>query len=245
MPYEPPDRGNPNQLTIDQHFHTAHIISMFYDAEGKVEVMDISTGEILRRHKRAKIFSTKRSWDQRAERGYMMPIEQAFHQEVDNIKRYSDRNHEAISRYCLLWLLRHRCHLNEQSDAVLKGITGSGLNKLQEENLEARGAVFVRDGGIVPSRFLAGTQIQVSMDRHWHTCSHFKWGILEAVDGEFLVADGYDGLPLIPISPKLAFYAGVEDQKIDRQTLVMINRETISRANDFYFARKISECPVT
>ena len=103
MPYEPTIRRNPRQLTIEQHVHTAHAISLFYDSDGKVELIDLSSGGIARRHKRAKIFCTKRTWDQRAETGYMVSIESEFHEEIDNIKSFSERNHEAISKYCLLW----------------------------------------------------------------------------------------------------------------------------------------------
>ena len=63
MPYEPTIKKNPKQLTIEQHFHTAHAISLFYDSDKKVEVNELSSGEIFKRHKRAKIFCTKRTWD--------------------------------------------------------------------------------------------------------------------------------------------------------------------------------------
>lgn len=244
MPYEPTIKKNPKQLTIEQHFHTAHAISLFYDSDKKVEVNELSSGEIFKRHKRAKIFCTKRTWDQRAETGYMVPIENAFHEEIDNIKSFSERNHQAISKYCLLWRLRHNYHLSNPDDTVLNGISGSGLTKEQEEILESKNVSFVRDGGVVASRFSSGLQIQISLDRDWHACSHFKWGLIEALDGEFLVADSYGDFAFIPISPKLTFLAGESDQKISRQQLAEINKETIARAKEYYFARKISECPI-
>ncbi|MCH1925527.1 hypothetical protein L9G74_12000 [Shewanella sp. C32] len=244
MPYEPTIKRNPRQLAIEQHFHTAHAISLFYDSDEKVEVMELSSGKVVRRHKRAKMFCTKRTWDQRAETGYMVPIENAFHEEIDNIKAFSERNHEAISRYCLLWRLRHEYHLSNPADVVLNGVSGSGLTKEQEEILESKGAGFVRDGGVVASRFTSGIQIQIALDRDWGTCSHFKWGLIEALDGEFIVADGYGDFAFIPISPKKAFWAGESDQKINRQQLAEVNKESVSRAKKYYFARKISECPI-
>jgi len=244
MPYERTIKKNPRQLTIDQHFHTAHAISLFYNSDNTVEVKELSSDEVVRRHKRAKIFCTKRTWDQRAETGYMVPIEKSFHEEIDNIKSFSNRNHQAISKYCLLWRLRHDHHLSSPDDAVLNGISGSDLTKEQEEILESKNVSFVRDGGVVPSRFSSGLQIQIGLDRDWHACSHFKWGLIEALDGEFLVADGCGDLAFIPISPKLAFWAGEFDQTINRQQLAQANKETIARAKEYYFARKISECPV-
>jgi len=244
MAYEPTMKKNPRQLTIEQHFHTAHAIAKFYCSDDRVEIKLLSDGETVKRHKRAKIFCTKRKWDQRAERGYMVDIESAFHDEIDNIKPFDERNHEAISKYCLLWLHRHQYHLEDIDDAQLNGIKGSDLNKVQEEILESKGGVFVREGGVVPSRFNSGLQIQMMLDRDWHTCSHFKWGLIEAVDGEFLCSDGYKDLPFIPISPKLAFWAGESDQEISRQQLTEINKISVEKASEFYFSRNLSECPV-
>lgn len=244
MPYEPTSKKNPRQLTIEQHYHTAHAIAKFYDHNNMVEVKIISTGEIVRRNKRAKIFCTKRTWDQRAERGYMVPIETAFHQEIDSIKPFNERNHEVISRYCLLWRLRHDFHLSENNDTTLDSISGSGLTKEQEEIVESKNGSFVRDGGMVPVRFSSGLKIQISLDRDWHTCSHFKWGLIESTEGEFIVADGYGNFAFIPISPKLAFWAGKTDQKINRQQLAEINNYSIGQAKEYYFARKLSECPI-
>ncbi len=245
MSYEPTIKKNPRQITIAQHFHSAHAIFMFYDSDNKVEVKNLSSDEIIKRHKRAKIFCTKRTWDQRAENGYMVPIEKRFHDEIDNIKSFSDRNHEAISKYCLLWRLRHEYHLMNPQDDVLNEVSGSGLTKEEEEILESKHAIFVREGGIIPSRFLSGFQIQINLDQDWCNCSHFTWGLIQATEGEFLVADGYGDFAFIPISPKFAFYAGEVDQKIDRNILIELNKETIRRAQEFYFARKISECPIT
>lgn len=244
MPYEPTTKGNPKQLVVDQHFHTAHAISLFYDSDEKVEVMELSSGEIVKRHKRAKIFCTKRTWDERAETGYMADIENAFHNEIDNIKSFSDRDHQAISKYCLLWRLRHEYHLSSPEDVVLNGVSGSGFTKEQEEILESKHTSFVREGGVWPARSYVGVRIQTDLHCYFNQVRDVKWGLVEAQDGEFIVADGYGELAFIPISPKLAFCAGQSDQKINRQLLSKINRESVSRAKEYYFARKISECPI-
>lgn len=246
MPYEPTSRGNPQQLTINQHFHTAHAISIFYDSNNQVvEVMDIPTNQVLKRNKRAKMFCTKRTWDQQAENGYMVIIESSFHEEIDNIKNFSERNHQAITNYCLLWRLRHDYHLKNLDNVALNGLSGSNLTKEQEEILENKNVSYFRNGGILPSRFVSGSLIQIRLMQEKKTWAHLKWGLLEALNGEFLVADSYDEWAFIPISPKLAFCAGVRDQTISKQELIEINKESIACAKNFYFARKISECPVS
>lgn len=173
MSFEPTLRKNPMQLTVDQHFHTAHAISLFYDSDGKVEVKDVFSNEVFKRHKRAKIFCTKRTWDQRAETGYIVFIEKSFHDEIDHIGSFSDRNHEAISKYCLLWRLRHKYHFINPQDVVLNEVSGSGLTKEEEEIIESKHGSFVREGGVVASRFSSGFQIQNSLNQDWYNCSHF------------------------------------------------------------------------
>lgn len=244
MPYEPTTKENPRKLTIEQHVHTAHAISKFYDSDNKVEVKILSSGEIVKRHKRAKIFCTKRTWDQRAETGYMVPIEASFHEEIDTIKNFTERNHEAISKYFLLWRLRHNYHISDPQNIVLNGISGSNLTKEMEEILESKGGSFVREGGVMPSRFSSALEMQISLDRYWHKCCHIKWGLIKSTEGEFLIADGYGDFPYIPISPRFAFLAGVNDQMIDKQQLAKMNNETILRAKKYFLARKISECPM-
>ena len=244
MPYEPPMKRNPRELTVDQHFHTAHAISKFYDHDGKVEVRMVRTGEVVRRHKRAKVFCTKRTWDQRAETGYMLAIETAFHDEIDNLKGFSDRNHDALSRYHLLWRLRHHFHQSDCQDLVLKGITGSGLTRVQEEIVESKGGAFFRDEGVVASRLASGLEIQIYLDRYWHNYEGIKWGLIQAEEGEFVVADAYHQLPFIPVSPNTAFLAGAEDNTVSEETVCHMNGKSIAASHEYYFAKELAACPV-
>jgi hypothetical protein len=110
MSFEKPQKGNPHRLTVNQHIHTAHAIGKFEGADGCVEVNRVATGEIHRVHRRDRIFCARRAWDERAEKGYMHDIEDAFHAELVRVQIGGSgaRDHNAISRYHLLWALRHR-----------------------------------------------------------------------------------------------------------------------------------------
>jgi hypothetical protein len=248
MAYETTVKGNPLQLTIDQHFHTAHAISKFCNESGKVQVKLICSGEIVELHKRAKIFCTKRTWDESSEKGYMANIERMFHQQIDKLLSFSARNHEALSQYFLLWYLRFNYHMNPSPDIFLNSISGSSQTKSTEEILEKKGYSFVRDGGRVPSRFSTSLQIKIEIDRAWDAYKDLKWGLLEAIDGEFLVADSYKDqsfLPFMPIAPKLAFAANAQDQRITKIQVAGLNQHSISNATEFIFGHNLSECPVS
>lgn len=129
MNFEPTQKGNPYKITKKQHFHTAYCISKF-EREGRVDVIILSSDKPKRLKKTDSIFCAKRSWDERAEHGYMKSIEDAFHNEVDTAKIGALRNHKAISEYHLLWRLRRQIHKNPMPDARLIGVSGSNLTKM-------------------------------------------------------------------------------------------------------------------
>lgn len=242
--FEPPLKGNPHQFVIKQHFHTAHAISKFYGSDGKVDVHNLITGKTKRKHKRDKIFCAKRNWDQKAEIGIMSKIENEFHEEINNLKPFNSRNHSAISEYFLLWRIRHHFHMSRMEDKALIGVTGSGLTKEQEEIFESKGGMFIRDGGVVPARFMTGVQVIMQLDRQRPGVKDLKWGLLASTDGEFVVADCYNDLTFMPISPSLAFCAGYADMEINRQSVANTNKQSIEASSEFYFAKDLTLCPV-
>ncbi|MCD9478125.1 hypothetical protein [Photobacterium phosphoreum] len=244
MSFEKPQKGNPHQFVIQQHFHTAHCIGKFNGGDEKVEVKFIETGVIERKGKRSKVFCAKRNWDEKAEKGLMGDIEKDFHEEINNIKSFENRNHDAISKYFLLWRIRHHFYTSPMSDATLNGIPDSGLTKEQEEVLESKGAMYVREGGEVPARFMTGIQVLIQLDRQWPSVESMQWGLFEAREGEFLVADCYQDLTFMPISPKFAFCASYKDQIISKSDVAEINKQSISKSSSFYFARDLDKCPV-
>lgn len=237
-------KGNPKQLVMDQHFHTAHSIAKFYNNQDKVQVKMLSSGEVVPRDKRAKIFCAKRNWDERAERGYMTNIEHAFHAEIDVIKPFSIRNHEAISEYFLLWGLRYQYHLNRMDDVKLNGISGSELTKAQQETLEKRACGYVNVDGHMPARQMTGLHIQIQIMKLMVNFEGVKWGLLHAENRHFLCADTYRDINFMPISPKLAFSADFSDRYVNDKEVAILNKQSKLNAVTFYFGKNLSKCPV-
>ena len=244
MDYERPRKKNPLGITIEQHFHTAHSIGKFYDQTENVEVYEKSTSLTFARNKRAKIFCTKRNWDERAERGYMVSIEHDFHEQIDNLGLASERNHHAISMYFVLWRLRSQAHLNRLANAKLNGISGSDLTKEQQEILEVKHAGFVNSDGEIPARQLTGIQIQLGIDQQMLAFKDTKWGLLQAQKGQFLCADSYHELCLMPISPKFAFAANVPDSLLTYSEVAAVNKQSAESSKEFYFAKSLKKCPI-
>ncbi|KUM52727.1 hypothetical protein [Rheinheimera sp. EpRS3] len=244
MTYEKTRKGNPLQLTVEQHFHTAHAIAKFYNTNGNVEVKDINTGEVLQRHKRAKIFSTKRNWDERAEKGYMAHIEADFHNQIDSLNLGRPRDDAAISKYLALWRLRHKFHLERSSDAPLFGIDGEYLTKEQQEILEKRGIGYINERAEIPARQLTGIQIQIGVDQLMQTLGGIKWGLLHSKNSQFLCADCYHRFLFIPVSPVLALAGNLPDQELTDAEVSIANHHSVNSASQFYFGSYLEKCPI-
>ncbi|EIQ1514432.1 hypothetical protein LUR59_004626 [Vibrio parahaemolyticus] len=244
MEYEKPRKGNPLGITLEQHFHSAHSIGKFYNHKESVEVHEISTCLTFSRKKRAKIFCTKRNWDERAEHGYMANIEHDFHDQIDNLGTETERDHKAISRYFNLWRLRHQMHLNRLSNAKLHGISGEELTKEQQETLEVMHVGYVNSDGEIPARQLTGGQIQLGIDQLMLEFKDTRWGLLQAKKGHFLCADSYHELCIMPISPKFAFAANLPDQILTYAEVATVNKQSIESAKEFYFAKSLKKCPI-
>ncbi|XXY50119.1 hypothetical protein WME91_03080 [Sorangium sp. So ce269] len=246
MPFEKPQKGNPHQLTVKQHVHTAHAISQFEGTDGCVDVKLLSSGKTIRVACGNAVFCANRVWDERAEKGYMQAVEHAFHAELARaeIAGRAARNHAAISRYHLLWGLRHFYTKNSISDITLTDVSGSGLSKEQEEILEAKWGGFVRSGGVSPARFNISLKIQQRLDMHMSAYAGREWGLLRAAAGQFLVADCYGELAVLPISPTLCFCGDAPDRAIEQGEVAAINRASMDAATAFYFGRDLAACPV-
>jgi len=241
--YEKPLRKNPFNITIKQHFHAAHAISKFYNNDSKVEVFIKESNETVLRGKSSSIFCAKRTWDQRAEHGFMASIESAFFSEIDNIKTIKERNHMAISEYFFLWHLRYSYMINPKDDIVLNGVNESGLSRKQEECIESNHGSYIREGGISPARFMNGFLIQRDIDYFISMHKHLTWGLLKAEVGEFVVADYYEDNLIVPVDPQRIFVSGYDDAIINLESVKKINRISIGVAEKFYFARDLSKCP--
>lgn len=244
MPFEPPSQGNPYEFALKQHIHMAHCIGKFCNAQKKVEVWDKNYNKKLPDKKKdARFFCAKRAWDERAEKGYMHEIEDAFRKTINGSDAFSERNHVAITNYFILWQLRHHYGNNDIGDVRIPGMPGSALAKNQEEILESKGISYIRNNGLMPSRFMTSISMQLDLYELCDKHNDLKWGLVKAISGEFICPDCCKMLAIIPISPLQAFIAGRQDYDISFDQVKSINKQLVEISTNYYFARELSKCP--
>lgn len=140
--------------------------------------------------------------------------------------------------------MRSRYRELEDQEIKLNGISGENLTKEQEENLEVKGYLFARTGGIVPARQLNGLWLQSQIDGYARDLSSVeRWGVIQTKSGEFIITD----TPLhmiIPLTPKLALVGNAPDGMILAENLAQLNRLAVAGSERYFLARDLSECPV-
>ena len=242
MKYEKPIKGNPRKFTIDQHRIPARSIARFAGPDGRVDVQIAGQTELRRLRPTDARFSTRRTWDQRTE-NFTKTIEDKFQKLADRIvegelAEIPEDEAQTVNRFYALWYQRSRCAHPEEPFIQMKGITGSDLTKEQQEILESQGINYVRPGGTMPARFITGMQLQLRTGRYAHEISGVRWGIVRALEGEFLVPD-ITWHSIMPIAPTVALVASTPNGSITRENLRQINIALFAVSSQYLFARDL------
>lgn len=238
--------GNPQGLTRKQHFHMSAIIENFC-VNSKTKVIYKSKKGMHARPvgKKSQEFVGNRCWSHEAETTVSWPIENKFLLEVNKvISGLEIKSHEAISDYHLLWSLRYPLTKDPLPDYKLYPSVPCGkMDKEVEEWLEKRDKVPTRPGGMVAGRFYATAFLKQKLEENRAQYAGVKWQILEAKNSEFLSADFYDGILLIPVHPKYMLMGThnyhVPIEKIEKENVIEFNKKSIELAKRFFFFRKL------
>jgi hypothetical protein len=128
----------------------------------------------------------------------------------------------------------------------LKGIaSGKQLTKDEEERLEKSNITFIRGkDALVPGRFMNGINIQMGIDRITSQMGKLKWGIVSSMEGEFIVPETFSNFTILPISPGIILLGDSENLLIPRSGVIKVNQLAVSFCSTYYFAKKISNCPI-
>jgi hypothetical protein len=251
MKYEKPKKKNPHQITVNQHISPVKSIERFADDNGTVEVKLITQNKIISLLPDDPLFCAMRCWDQRAEAGYMKEIEDSFQGLADKVINnkaihLEEEDNRIATNYFALWNLRVYRNTNPIQDVQLKGIaSGKQLTKDEEERLEKSNITFIRGkDALVPGRFMNGINIQMGIDRITSQMGKLKWGIVSSMEGEFIVPETFSNFTILPISPGIILLGDSENLLIPRSGVIKVNQLAVSFCSTYYFAKKISNCPI-
>ncbi|WP_148050983.1 DUF4238 domain-containing protein [Pseudomonas fluorescens] len=250
MTYEPTQKGNPHALTVDQHVIPKASIKRFCGIDGRVELVTNRHGRRIFVPPKNSIFCVRRLWDERAENCYQKRIEDRFQRIVDAIlnERIFDFDadaEEALGEFYLLWRYRGIAKQAPFDDARLNiERPARNLSVDSQERLERGHVGFIRPDSTIPSRMINGFQIQRYIDMAMGTLSKRRWGILKAIEGEFLVPDFPGDHAVIPVTPTIVFAIDDVNRYLSRCDVALTNLIGIHNSKDFVFARCLTNCPI-
>jgi hypothetical protein len=175
-----------------------------------------------------KIFCANRSWDHGTEVGLIKKIEDDFQRLAEmviggQVLQFDQSQTHIISAFYVLWMVRAEIRRQPEQDRSLNGMQSSRQwSKDEEEQLEKAGLAFFR-GNIVPGRIANGMRVHVTIGRYLRQINPTaKWGIVEALDGEFVVPD-WPIYALVPITPTLALANPAIKQTLNRDGVALVN----------------------
>jgi hypothetical protein len=250
MNYEKPQKGNPHQLTVNQHCFPSSCIERFANADGKVQLVQLPANEKILAKPDAKIFCAKRAWDQHAEHVFMKEIEDKYKslakEIIQNNTLVLDVNRQkVITDMFALWNIRYHWKGQPIPDQKIEGALGvaAEYTKDQQELLEKNGITAIRPDLTIPGRNLTGISIQRNVYAVREQMSDAHWGILKSRSGQFLVPDQSSNSRTLPLTPYLCLFSQSENEEINDTEVAKINLLSIASAREYYFANDISLCP--
>ena len=209
--YEKTQRGNPRQLTIKQHCFPKKSIERFANSDGRVHVHLIEHDKTEFLKPDEYIFCARRTWDQRAESGYMREIEDKYQEFAEKlaagkiVRRLNSREKNVVTDMYLLWNCRwhwNKCPLEDQEVKDVLSVAHE-YSKDDQELLEKNSATVIKPDRTISGRHLTGYKIQQNIiNERKHLCG-CSWGILKSREAEFVVPDTAAHRIILPVTPNI------------------------------------------
>lgn len=243
MPFEKPQAGNPHQLTVNQHCFPASAIARFCDTSGQVQVT-LKEGHSFRADPSNKVFCAKRAWDQRAESGYMLSIENEYRDYAESViasgsLSVSQSGSAVVSAMYSLWCLRESMRDAEIEEYPIPGVVELAVeySKDDMELLEKAHISTFRPDFTIPARHTVSGLIQIRLNRALRSFRGTEWRLAHAESG-FVVPDSSLDRMILPLSPSLCFYHTQEQTMIHGvEDITAFNATSIERCLRYHFSR--------
>jgi hypothetical protein len=214
MKGEKTTKGNPHELTKNQHVIPKESIKRFTASDGKVKISRVASSTSFRGKPDNPVFCVNRVWDQRAENAWMRGIENRY-QRIASLcdsrlqLKLIDEQHEMVSRMYLLIWARIRFTINDIKDYKIEGSKMAfSPSKEKMELLESRHITAIDENGVINSRTITGNVMLMKIDQNYkENFQETRWEVIHSNECEFIFSDSYDGYKILPISPNLCFVA--------------------------------------
>jgi hypothetical protein len=243
-------KGNPQQLTVCQHTFPLRSISRFAGDDGRVEVYLVKQRKVVRLKPDDQLFCAKRVWDQRAESSFMKEIEDKYQSLAElvvheNKRKLNADEQQIVTDMFAIWNIREHRRANPIPDQNIQGIidVARHYTKDDQEILEKNHIGVIRPDLTMAGRHIAGPNIQLNLFEVRKQMSDAKWGVLKALEGQFIVPDNFSNARILPLTPSLCFFSQSDDDEINKDEVARINKLALDSGRNYYFSRELTACP--
>jgi hypothetical protein len=250
--YPKPQKGNPHDLTVNQHVFPRCSLARFADPSDDRVAVRRPPGDSkeLRVKPNAAFFCAMRVWDHGAESGYMKAIEdkfQAVAEQVTSIRQsLADDQHIIVTNFFALWAARAHLKANPIADSPIHGISGKQAKHTldDQEILEKNNIGYTNEDLSIPGRGLASGVISISIMTYQKRHRGQRWGVVHSPTSEFIVPDQFGAAAIVPITPRLCLVADCGDIQASEQQVRDQNRFALAVAREYIVAQSFADCPL-
>ena len=247
MKYKKTQKGNPHRLTVMQHCYPRRSIERFVNDEGVVCVHILKTRKTVLLKPDDPIFCARRTWDERAESGFMKEIEDTYQNFADRVasgkivRRLSAAERQIVTDMFALWNIRCLWKNKPLEDTKITDVLGTtrNLSLDDQELLEKNHITPIRPDASMDGRHFTGVKIQQNLFHVRELMKDAHWGVLKSRGDDFVVPDSCDNRVLLPLTPSLCFANIVGYGIVDSAELLEMNAQSILRSKEYYFARNL------
>jgi hypothetical protein len=252
MRYAKPQKGNPHQLTINQHVFPLRSLARFSDPSSDKVAVRRPPSDLNEIHVKpdAAFFCAMRAWNDGAERNFKREIEDPFQAVADQVmsirQSLAEDQHIIVTKFLALWSARAHLKANPIADSPIYGILGKqGKHTLDDQEiLEKNDIGYINENLSVPGRDLAAGLITMSIMRYQKQRGDQRWGIVHSPAAEFIVPDQFGSIAIVPVTPKLCFVAGCGNIQATELQVREQNRAALANARGYIVARSFAACPL-
>lgn len=248
--YEKPQPGNPHQLTIKQHCLPRRSIERFANDKGLVNIRLIGPGKTLWLKPDDKNFCALRTWNQKAESGFMREVEDAYQSLADKIvngsivRRFKPHETQVITDMYVLWQCRWHWNKNTIDDQRMTGSSALKVlgvtqeySKDDQEVLEKEGVTVIRPDLSIAARDLVGPNIYRNFRHAREQMSECRWGILTSRHSDFIVPDNASRSAFLPVTPNICLDATPGYRYASEHMVRLVNQRSKQTSDKYYFGR--------
>ena len=248
MKYRKPQKGNPKQLTVNQHYFPKKSIERFANLSGRVQVYLISESKFVPLKANDPIFCARRAWDERCETSLKREVEDPFQELADRIadgsvkRRLKISEQQIVSKMYALWNIRWHWSKQPIADQELKGVEGVAVKYSidQQELLEKSHITPIKPDASISGHHFTGMQITSNLIASNKILEDRAWGILKCRGGQLIVPDNSSKKQYLPVTPEICLTNFEGFRMADESEFSSFNEFSKENSEKFYFAKQFS-----